>query len=549
MAFALLLVPIILLSMVPICLAAPLVKAQERDVSLDTSESIEACETVSFIVKSSFFLNIGQQQRGVSEALLMQPYIAALTSLINCVKNLYPYENATANVCLTSIERSLCLSSDLDPEYRKLQASERHDSSARLGKARSDHATTENVSVANSSKLDLSVSRLIDNLTQSEITFPTGFDSLAYSSSTDFQEEMYNSMGVESAMNTLLQSLQLDASSRLFYLPASTIQSTNIPSLSGKNRAFVLNLWTRISFELNKSPFMVSVEKIGLLPDTIDLFYDPMEEAVQDDVSMLTLPEASVAAHEFLYSASAIMFRARLANVNVSKCLSMLNHTAAFIFNTIRAHRVEGRELEVSTTFLPFYDQIFKEWTNETDLTNVPVVHPWMVETIYGNDLEPLLYFNATGSLCYIVRVNDGLWALTNLTESLFNETRVAALHELALSNNTTWRIVERKGQSLTGAIQSKWAGVRQSGTTCPSGYITFVNSALQQTPEEECCASVCEDLELILTVGLTSMSECCAICNLAVCSVDDVDLLNGILPITIEQYGMLEQLVISVTI
>lgn len=537
---------LLLLSSVPeSCTAAPLTDDLRWSGLHKSQKNLESCETVASIIGSTFFMNIGQLERGASEHLLLQSYKVALGNLLEFVRQNHSDASQFGDVCLTEAERSYGVyqnetSDNMNSTIEELDVTP--EAVSRIGiKDYPQYLLMRSIS------LHPNISSLSGNI--SNFALPEGFDDVINSSSVAFQEEVYQHMGVHSAVDHVAELVPLKDSINLFYFPIYLLSDGDIPALDGQRRTNVLDLWNNIVVEMQKDPAAVSIDNISILPPTVEIFFDPFEKDVQDNFTRFSLPNSQFSGDQLLYSTSAIMFRAALAGVDEGKCLSILNHTAAFLFNAMRSSRVEGRSIQISPTFLPVYDEAFRRWTAGMDLSNAPIVEPFMVEAIYRNDLEPLLYFNASGNLDYVISTDGGTWAPTDLTEKLFQVDKLESLRQMAFNNLSEWRTV-RTSPDLRGKDRSGDMAVSVRDDECPFGYVLFINPAVQpQTPEEECCAAVCEDLELILEVGLTTMSECCALCNLDTCYVGNVDPLNGLTSITIAQYGLLEEKVISVTI
>lgn len=518
-----------------------------QDSPQASAEFHEPCETVNSIVASAFFMNVGQQERGASDYLLLQSYRVALGKLIGYVKENYP-NSKLGDVCLTAAERSsgVYQNATINNTTRFLaQPSERQEISSEQLSSNSRRVNQSPLSRIGSFHPNVSE----DSEFSSQFGLPQGFEEVINSSSVTLQEEVYNYMGVQNSVNNVADLVSYKDSINLFYFPLYLLPEEDIPALEGAKKTDVLNMWESILLEMQKPSDMISVDDIGVLPPTVEVFFDPFDESVQQNFSILSLPSSQISGDQLLYSTSAIMLRAALAGVDEEKCLSLLTHTAAYLFNAIRSSRVEGRSIQLFPTFLPVYDEAFRRWTSEMDLSNAPIVEPYMVDAVYHDDLEPLLYFNASGNVNYVVRTENGTWAPVNLSQKLFDSSKLEELRQMAFAHSSDWRTI-RTTFNLGWAHSSRNTNDSQNEPNCPFGYVPFINPSVQpQSPEEECCAAICEDLEMILTVGLTSMSECCVLCNLATCYVGDVDTLNDLVAIRIEQYGLLEERVISVTI
>lgn len=525
--------------------AVPLSDVLERSDLVESQRNVDSCEKVASIVGSAFFMNIRQQERGASENLLLQSYRNALYNLIEYTRQSHSNSSHFGEVCLTEVERShgvyqseMSLDSTFSPEQLSGEL-ETPEPISRVG------LKFVNQSFAiRSSSFHINITEVYDNITNLGLLQELGD---VINTSVTFQEEVYAHMGVQSAVDHVSELAIYNNTINLFYFPVYLLPEGDIPAPDGSSRTNVLDLWDDIVAEMKKSPNDVSIDNIGVLPPTVEVFFDPFEQNVQNNFARLSLTNSQISGDQLLYSTSAIMLRAALAGIDGDKCLSILNHTAAFLFNAMRSSRFEGRSIQISPTFLPVYDEAFRRWTTNLNLSNAPIVDPSMVESIYHDDLEPLLYFNASANLNYLVSNGNETWAPINISEKLFDSSKLEALRQVAFESASDWRTV-RTSLSSKGASRDLGVSVRDG--TCPFGYVLFLNPAVQpQTTEEQCCAAVCEDLELILDVGLTTMSECCVLCNLDSCYVGDVDPLNGLVAITIEQYGLLEERVISVTI
>lgn len=525
--------------------AVPLSDVLERSDLVKSQRNVDSCEKVASIVGSAFFLNIRQQERGASESLLLQSYRNALHNLIEYTRQSHSNSSQFGEACLTEVERSHGVyqsetSPDSTPSPEQLSRTlGTPELVSRIGFKNVNHSFA-----IRSSQFHINITDDYDNTTS--LGLLQEFEDIINTSVT-FQSEVYAHMGIQSAVDHVAELAAYNNTINLFYFPVYLLSEGDIPALDGPRRTNVLDLWDDIVAEMQKSPNDVSIDNIGVLPPTVEVFYDPFEQNVQSNFTRLSLTNSQISGDELLYSTSAIMLRAALAGIDGDKCLSILNHTAAFLFNAMRSSRFEGRSIQISPTFLPVYDEAFRRWTANMNLSNAPIVDPSMVESIYYADLEPLLYFNASANLNYLVSIGNETWAPINISEKLFDSSKLEALRQVAFEGASDWRTV-RTSLSSKGTSRDLSVSVRDD--TCPYGYVLFVNPAVQpQTTEEQCCAVVCEDLELISDVGLTSMSECCVLCNLDSCYVGDVDPLNGLVAITIEQYGLLEQRVISVTI
>eukprot|EP00178_Gracilaria_changii_P000279 TRINITY_DN1032_c0_g1_i1.p1 TRINITY_DN1032_c0_g1~~TRINITY_DN1032_c0_g1_i1.p1 ORF type:complete len:445 (-),score=45.73 TRINITY_DN1032_c0_g1_i1:929-2263(-) len=322
---------------------------------------------------------------------------------------------------------------------------------------------------------------------------------------------------------------------QLFYLPPTMLSDSQLKPFTHDEQSLVDGAWD-FTLEALEDPPSVVIEKVrSVLPPGLKILYDPEEETVCKGFLSFKqgIPEYKlVTSNYFIADVVATVIRAHLLGVPDASSLGILQHAVAFVFNGIRCERVQNEQLKVSLVYSSFYNEAFRNHTSSKDLSSVPQIPVSLVQDILDDDIRILSSFHSWGRLEHIffdgttlrkVHISEKIFStevLTNLTDSL-------SISLSALSSFSMPALSSPEVQLET---------LSRSTYTCSEAY--FAHPSSPATNMGECCADICLNQGLYISVGISSTSECCGYCNETSCPLDESNPLSQLAPVHLEPYG-----------
>lgn len=479
------------------------------------------CETVESFVETAFFLNVGQQQRGADDKILRPFFRNSVSVIITRVLTRHLNVTQVGSVCIDDEDRAALYSiSGFGSEVQLTS-----DSGMEEVFERTTKKYPKNLTFSTRNVLAPPTDMLQDLNVMYNLTIPSGF-ALNDTFRRSLFDESFVLMGVGSAIKGIERLTSSPSfAGNVFYLPVSSVADNQLESMDHGTEV-VMSVWNEIQLALSQAPSLLLVDSIAQLPQTLDLFYDPQAEDVNMTFFRQKAAGNHIAADRLLFKVTAMVLQLHVAGVPYENSVKLLRHVVGFLFNGMRSTRKEGKNLVVSTIFMPFYDDVYRRLLEEVGAENTVPISEESVETVYGNDLAPLLLFSSHGKLEYD-KWELGLLKRVNIENILFDNTKLWLVR-----TEETVRILKNKKRSKSQSALTTEVTLR-SDDDCSEQYVSHDISG-----SSVCCALFCAELDLILTVGITSMDECCAQCNSNSCPTNGGQPLAGIMTIVVQSYG-----------
>lgn len=277
-------------------------------------------------------------------------------------------------------------------------------------------------------------------------------------------------------------------------------------------------------------------EKDSRFAKTVKFFHDPNETEVRLKMKGMYKVQVesrarTVRAEEFFNQCLAYVYGLEILKVSRKKSMHLLQHCISFLFQTIRAQRVEGPDLEVSVYFLPFYHGAFGEYTqhlpqHKVNEAKIPLE---VMKEIWGDTFGVYWSFDSWGKTNFID------WETTKLVDV-----------ESVLFAQPVLNVV---GTALKEAKRiEKHATAHQSTPkSCSSNaYVWYYREGADD--EECCCAAFCDNVRRNVAAHILGKKECCHLCNEKRCSFKDTKLSHAAV-LEVVPYGYQQRYAISVII
>lgn len=341
----------------------------------------------------------------------------------------------------------------------------------------------------------------------------------------DFLKDMFIIGGVEAAMNELSLLANSTMNSTVFYLPYDSANGQSLPTLGDVEQQAINAIWTNISIELNRQVESVVASSVAKLPNTATMFFDPNKNQTKSRYQSFLQRGQPIKAPTLIYQVAGMSIRMLLLGVPVDRAMSILHHATAYAFTAVRATNLEENDLWLSTAFMDFYTMAFNRYTVGKNISSVPEIKGEELSPSVKSHLVKLTTLISWGQLNYPLFYNG---------KAIRYESIIHVLLFKFLSN-AFLKKVSRLPRGSNG-MQQMWSS-RQT-VECESQYYYYAQALVLTDVLEYCCANVCADLPLILTVGLGSTRDCCQWCNQYNCVLDAANPLTPLVEIMIEQYG-----------
>lgn len=344
--------------------------------------------------------------------------------------------------------------------------------------------------------------------------------------------------------NAVLDQLELlrNVSSRLFYLPESSVPDVNIPTFEPHQQVIIDSTWEYTEEALEAPPSSVFMKVVSVLPPGLKLFYDPAHEHVCANFRKWNVGPL-VKATNHIRKVASLAVRLHMLGVDDSDCINLLQHATAHVFNGIRCERKQNGRLLISQIYMPFYLAKFKALAPvgyETMIPDIPIV---LMKKHYRNRLRILSSYNGWGMVDHLFYSN-GRVVWRNISKRLFKRRIVEAVHKdakfmwEATNYGNTLPTLEQvqAGQAWHQSYHrnnhwGNWLAFRT--VTCePEWYYAYPSSPASTFAD--CCALLCQQTELLALISGMTEALCCSYCNQDLC---DLDPFSAIPAVDLEEY------------
>lgn len=277
----------------------------------------------------------------------------------------------------------------------------------------------------------------------------------------------------------------------------------NLKNISNK----VETAWKKASDILSKATDDTTSNLVAeALPETIDLFFDPLETDVAQEHARFESVSGMIRAPYLISKVSGIVMRMILKGVDSEKAEQILRHCSAYVGTNIRYSRNESSELWVSDMFVPFYEAAERKLTSEVafDVGFVPEISANVMNEHVKSELSILSSLQGWGTLDHIVfdRTHARNVDIGDLLAS--GSLQMAIKKDVGLSTTSfTTMMATSVGSTSLSSFSSRPNG-------CADGY--FANDA-------GCCARMCLNVWLLHASNL-NRANCCGLCNSQTCSI-----------------------------
>lgn len=323
----------------------------------------------------------------------------------------------------------------------------------------------------------------------------------------------------------------------LFFLSPLSYPS---PSLHIERvHAMVDETWNA-SVILLSIPLISPIKPRLIFPRTVHFFFDPRKDAVQKNFFQHAAVPISdfVSAPDLLYAVTAMVLRLQLVGVSSDKALQILRHCVAFIGNACRATRLESYQLLIPNVFLPFYHSAIVNLTESVPESSSHVyVSTVKVMVRLHRALKVLSTYESWGRLDHTV-YDDVLNIKITLPELLAHKDVLSYVRH----NPHPWQALTRTYTTKKQPLNLNGPVVRMA-LICKPGFFKYMFDLTTSV----CCASICKNISLIKTVGVTTKRECCNYCTMSKCLLDARNPISKLSTVVFEEYGLTERTVLNV--
>lgn len=337
----------------------------------------------------------------------------------------------------------------------------------------------------------------------------------------------------------------------MFYLPDE--EYPTIQNMSSCQDDAVHRVWIGVLNSMMNTPKVVSNEEICKLPNGLQLFYDPAERKTKEQFNRFVHSGKNlVAASDQLYKVLGLAMRLKVLQIPDDKSKQLVAHCVAYIFNSIRANRLEGEELFVTNAYMLIYEAIFAKWTSGKDLSIAPPIDPAVIENRIGRQVRQLLSFYGWGRLEVIEEGSNDL-----VKHSLWNNIMDSSQIDHIMKDME--RHAENKQSfRISTPLRTRKLHVRNvisNSETCNAyphfWYYQNAGSAAGSTPQSKCCGEVCRSIDAEMAIDTVTIGECCNTCNLENLCIDAAELqwMQNIITIRSYEYGNYIQSAVTIIV
>lgn len=345
-----------------------------------------------------------------------------------------------------------------------------------------------------------------------------------------------------------------------FFLSEANFPDNVIPPLDQDQHFSVTEAWFRTMQVLMTSPSLAS-EIVTILPDTLQVFYDPKEQSVSNDYQSLFCEDETLninwTPETMIKKVLAIVLRLELLGVPRPNSVQILKHCVAFVFKTIRAFRKEKGTAQVPAVYFPWYQAAFRNLslTGTLMVDAVPVISDEVVNNHFEWMIAYLSSFESGGNLKIVytqskheVSNGDPQVQIESI-ESIIFDTDVlnsikAAIGMSPLGGEVapgTGRDIQTdikaiRGVNTTG-ISPELSSTVRDGSQCNEVYPFYIYGNHTASSGLSCCAYFCDNVELLQTVQVYTKEECCYDCNLDYCPENEETRVGPLAVLLIEGY------------